>query len=230
MIDFFRKNIREVMEWSEEEYKIFKDRYDKAYNLFRPKLVQDKSYLYVEEYLDSSLSLFLVYKHLVEDKKAFLISIILNGLPKDNTNLHPSHVQSKFLLDFFSPEDSELKDLFHKHTMNNIFYLCDNSDITSNKELIYFDSLSLSDLSLFNDFRIFFQALNLPEKGLTVIYLMNPKTVKYQLKDKNATMDFPAFIEKLFSIKLLIKNDNLRDLFSYKINSFIDLSQRIKQL
>ena len=77
---------------------------------------------------------------------------------------------------------------------------------------------------------MFFQAIKLPEKGLTVIYFMNPKTVKYQLKDKNSSMDFPSFIEKLFAMKLKIKNDNLRDLFSYKINSFIDLSQRIKQL
>lgn len=229
MIDFFRNNIKEVMEWSPKEYSVFIDRYNKAFGLFRPKAINDKSYIYTEEYLDSALSLFLVYKHLIEDKQAFLIALILNGLPKDSTNLHPSFIQSKFLADFFSPKDLELTSLFHIHTISNIMYLCDNSDLNTEVP-VYFDTLSLNDLSLFNDFRIFFHALKLPEKGLTVIYIMNPKTVRYQLKDKNSIMDFPAFIEKLFSVKLKIKNDNLKDLFSYKINSFIDLSQRIKQL
>ena len=228
MIDFFRKNISEVMEWSPLEYNIFKDRYDRALNLFRPKILQSKSYIYTDEYLDSALSLFIVYRHLIEDKKAFLIALILNGLPKDSTNLHPATVQSKFLTDFFSPEDLELTSLFHIHTISNIIYLCDNSDLSKDIP-VYFDTLSLKDLSLFNDFRIFFHALKIPDKGLTVIYIMNPRTVKYQLKDKNSSMDFSAFIESLFSTKLKIKNDNLKELFSYKINSFIDLSQRIKQ-
>ncbi len=228
MIDFFRNNIKEVMEWSDSEYLIFRDRYRRSFSTFRPKPIAAKSYIYNEEYLDGVLSLFLVYKHLIEDKKAFLIALILNGLANDKTNLHPSFIQSSFINDFFIEDDTELVELFHPTTLSNINFLCDNSDFDS--ESVYFDTLSAKDLELFNDFRMFFQAIKLPEKGLTVIYFMNPKTVKYQLKDKNSSMDFPSFIEKLFAMKLKIKNDNLRDLFSYKISSFIDLSQRIKQL
>lgn len=228
MIDFFRNNIKEVMEWSDAEYKIFLNRYRKSYDTFRPKAINSKSYMYNEEYLDGVLSLFLVYKHLIEDKKAFLIALILNGIASDKTNLYPSTIQSSFINDFFTYEDVELRSMFHTTTLNNIKFLCNNSDI--DVELNYSDTLSIKDLELFNDFRLFFQAITIPEKGLIVIYFMNPKTVKYQLKNKSSGMDFPSFIEKLFSVKFKIKNNNLKELFSYKINSFIELSQRIKQI
>lgn len=222
MINFYKNNIKEHMEWSDKDYSIFKDRYDTSLNLFRPKEFQNKSFLYDKDYLDSCLSLFFVYSHLIEDKKAFLVSLILNGLPKDITNLEPDACQTEFLKSFFNPKDSILISLFHPTTISNIKALCEYTST----DLIYIDNLSISDRDLFDDFRLFFKALSVPLLNLTFSFNMNPRTVKYKLKDKSSYIDYNLIIETLFPIQLQIKNLNLRELFSYKVRAYIKFSQQ----
>ena len=93
MIKFFKNNIKEVLDWDEQEFNIFYSRYTEAYKTFRTS----SPVLYTLNYLDCALSLFLVYQNKLRDKKSFLIALILNGMYSDKNNLQPDEEQNKYL-------------------------------------------------------------------------------------------------------------------------------------
>ena len=213
MINFFKQNIKEVMEWSEAQFQIFYSRYKEAYSTYRD---DTKSILYNEEYLDCVLSLFLVYKHKITNKKAFLISIILNGLRFDTNNLYPNSNQDEFIDMFFNTEDIKLITIFNKNTISSVKYLLS----TTSRDEVYSDTVLKKDLQLFDDFRNFFRAIKVPTLKTIVVYHMNPQSVMYQ-KPKHIKLDFEAIIKQMNKIKLQIKDDNLQDLYGFKIQAFI---------
>lgn len=213
MIKFFKNNIKEVLDWDEQEFNIFYSRYTEAYKTFRTS----SPVLYTLNYLDCALSLFLVYQNKLRDKKSFLIALILNGMYSDKNNLQPDEEQNKYLECFFNIADTDLMSLFDAQTLSNVKFLLSYSSFID----VYFDTLSKTDLELFDDFRTFFRGIKIKNENVIVIYAMDPKKIVYQ-KPVTADLNFDSIIKHMFSIKETIKDPDFQELYGYKITSFID--------
>ena len=213
MIKFFKNNIKEVLDWDEQEFNIFYSRYTEAYKTFRTS----SPVLYTLNYLDCALSLFLVYQNKLRDKKSFLIALILNGMYSDKNNLQPYEEQNKYLECFFNTADTDLISLFDAQTLSNVKFLLSYSSSID----VYFDTLSKTDLELFDDFRTFFRGIKIKNENVIVIYAMDPKKIVYQ-KPIKTDLNFDSIIKHMFSIKETIKDPDFQELYGYKITSFID--------
>lgn len=210
MITLFKDKIKTEMGWSEDEYYTFYDRY----LLYIAKYRSDSpSVLYTEDYMTAVLSLFFyVYKHRIANSQAFLLALILNGLPFDKYNLHPNSIQSEFIDSFFNDESFSFIDV---DTLDVCKFLCEanfQNELPTYTDL-YFDYL------LFNDFRIVFKAVLLEDSQGLVIYHFNPAKIVYKVAPEQIfkAEEYILSLEKNLD---KISNLNMKDLFKEKIESF----------
>ena len=223
MIEFYKENFLEIMEWKDYQFTLFLNEYNKALMFYRKELFTNgKSYLYNEDYLQSVLTLFSTCKNSINNKKAFLIALVLNGLSSDTNNLFPSKNQNYFLDKFFN--NLNHTDLFSPDIVKAVKYLCDNYKYASKE---YFTTEN--DLNYFNDFRLVYTNIRLSDGVSSVlIYCLNPKKIKVSTKDKSS-LDLQLFIDKMYDIRARIKNENLKLFYSYKITAFQNIINNTKQ-
>ena len=209
MIILFKNQIIEEMEWSETEFSTFHERYQYCKSQYR----SDKpSFLYTDSYLKAVLTLyFYVYKHRITYSKSFLLALLLNGLPYDKYNLNPNEYQDSFNESFMTPK---IKTFISEKDIQSFYFLCraNYQDSSPDFSPLYFDYI------LFNDFRIAFKAVVLPENLGLVIYHMNPAKIVFKINE--GSFDTADFLKGLELNLEKINNINMKDLYNDKIKAF----------
>lgn len=215
MLYNYKYKIQAIMNWSNYDFEMFFMAYEAVITFQSPKTASRQ--IYTSKYLDTVLTLFFhVYSHKINNKKAFLLALILNGVCDDRYNLYPNNIQTEFNKTFFKDPLGYLVD---KNTLETFQFLCDKQDFEDDCiDKLYFDYL------LFHDFRLVFKALHISndeDTNLFVFYHFNPSEIMHS---KNLTIDSPLILEALENIYNQILNLNMKDLYRQKIEAYKDFA------
>lgn len=213
MISFYEKNLIEYMKWTNIQYSIFYIEYKKALIQYRPGYFKDTiPFLYDENYLKTVLSLYFVYSYKLNYPEPFLISLLLNGLFYDKSNLFPSLEQTVAVRKFLDKIPNNVISETDKQVIE--YYLSTTNAETDRSDLN-------NDVSLLNDFRFLFCCLRFPEFKAVVSYCINIKKMKYKCADDSLLqgLNVEKIREKMFNIYTKITNPNLKEFYFYKIEN-----------
>lgn len=211
MYETFKNKIMGICEWSLEDYSLFSEVC--ADYILDIRGEEAKYHLYTQDYLENVLALTILLDE--EDKlyspKVFLIASLLNGMFNELDNFQI--ISEKYHKQY----KNMMKDLESLFTSKEVFYILNFLFHNPLKDgLLYFEDYD-KDYHLFDDVRKYSMIVKLDDKRF-VRLSDDPEECGSNIKEDPFPVD--DFFEAVFSIKKIIIDKDIKDLYQIKINTF----------